>query len=52
MLAKYILKNVTNPNQLHTKEHAPLSIHVNIAQFLSLIIYEADHIYITDFVRC
>ena len=52
MLAKYILKNVTNPNQVHTKEHATLSIYVNTAQFLSLIIYGVDYIYITGFVRC
>ena len=51
MLAKYISKNVTNPNQAHTKEHAELSMYANIAQFFSFIIYGTDHIYITDFVR-
>ena len=51
MLVKYILKNVKNPNQVHTKEHATLSIYVNIAKFLSLIIYGNNHVYITDSVR-
>ena len=51
ILANYISKNVTNPDQVHTKEHAALSMYVNITQFLSLIIYGTDHIYITHFVR-
>ena len=51
MLVKYIFKKVKNPNQVHTKEHAASSIYVNIAKFLSPIIYGTDHVYITDSVR-